>query len=174
MNEAKKARVLEAAQGVFFRYGFKRVTMGDIAQAAGISRPALYLLFCNQEEVFEATLRAFSARALGALRGGLPAQATAKEKLSFAFEVWAIQPFLLLLASPDAKELVDCRFTFAKGDKITLRGEADDAKSIYAFQQGLKGAVRFKQVQLHGITPPSGKQAHTAFSVTVMLGEEQP
>ena len=65
-------------------------------------------------------------------------------------------------------------FTFAKGDKITLRGEADDAKSIYAFQQGLKGAVRFKQVQLHGITPPSGKQAHTAFSVTVMLGEEQP
>jgi len=115
MNEAKKARVLEAAQGVFFRYGFKRVTMGDIAQAAGISRPALYLLFCNKEEVFEATLRAFSARALGALRGGLPAQATAKEKLSFAFEVWAIQPFLLLLASPDAKELVDCSFTFAKG-----------------------------------------------------------
>jgi len=65
-------------------------------------------------------------------------------------------------------------FTFAKGDKITLRGEADDAKSIYTFQQGLKGAVRFKQVQLHGITPPSGKQAHTAFSVTVTLGEEQP
>jgi Tfp pilus assembly protein PilN len=65
-------------------------------------------------------------------------------------------------------------FTFAKGDKITLRGEADDAKSIYTFQQGLKGAARFKQVQLHGITPPSGKQAHTGFSVTVALGEEQP
>jgi Tfp pilus assembly protein PilN len=65
-------------------------------------------------------------------------------------------------------------FTFAKGDKIQLRGEADDAKSIYAFQQGLKGAARFKQVQLHGITPPSGKQAHTGFSVTVALGEESP
>ncbi len=65
-------------------------------------------------------------------------------------------------------------FTFSKGDKITLRGEADDAKSIYAFQQGLKGAARFKLVQLHGITPPSGKQAHTGFSVTVMLGEDQP
>ena len=55
-----------------------------------------------------------------------------------------------------------------------LRGEADEAKSIYAFQQGLKGAARFKQVQLHGITPPSGKQAHTGFSVTVALGEEAP
>ncbi len=65
-------------------------------------------------------------------------------------------------------------FTFSKGDKIALRGEADEAKSIYAFQQGLKGASRFKAVQLHGITPPAGKQAHTTFSVTIMLGEEQP
>ena len=79
MNEAKKAKVVEAAQAVFFRYGFRRVTMGDLAQAAGISRPALYLLFCNKEEVFEATLRAFSARTLGAVRAGLPAQAGVKE-----------------------------------------------------------------------------------------------
>ena len=115
MNEAKKAKVIEAAQGIFFRYGFRRVTMGDLAQAAGISRPALYLLFCNKEEVFEATLRAFSARTLGAVRAGLPAQAGVKEKLRFAFEVWAIQPFLMLMASPDAKELLDCSFPFAKG-----------------------------------------------------------
>jgi len=63
MNEAKKAKVIEAAQSVFFRYGYRRVTMRDIAEAAGISRPALYLLFCSKEEVFEATLRTFSAQA---------------------------------------------------------------------------------------------------------------
>ncbi len=65
-------------------------------------------------------------------------------------------------------------FIFSKGEKLTLRGEADDAKNIYAFQQGLKGAARFKQVQLHSITPPSGKQRNTTFSVTVALGEEAP
>jgi AcrR family transcriptional regulator len=114
MNEAKKAKVIEAAQTVFFRYGYRRVTMRDIAEAAGMSRPALYLLFCNKEEVFEATLRSFSAQALSQVRRGLPDHATVREKLSFAFEVWAIQPFLLLLASPDAKELIDCSFSFAK------------------------------------------------------------
>jgi AcrR family transcriptional regulator len=114
MNEAKKAKVIEAAQTVFFRYGYRRVTMRDIAEAAGMSRPALYLLFCNKEEVFEATLRSFSAQALSQLRRGLPDHASVREKLSFAFEVWAIQPFLLLLTSPDAKELIDCSFSFAK------------------------------------------------------------
>ena len=114
MNEAKKAKVIEAAQSVFFRYGYRRVTMRDLAEAAGLSRPALYLLFCNKEEVFTATLRTFTAQALGRVRQGLPEQATVKDKLAFAFEVWAIQPFLLLMASPDAKELIDSSFTFAK------------------------------------------------------------
>ncbi|MCX7007776.1 MAG: PilN domain-containing protein [Kiritimatiellaeota bacterium] len=75
-------------------------------------------------------------------------------------------------ALPDGVKITS--FTFAKGEKVQVRGEAEDAKGIYAFQQGLKGAPRFKQVQLHGITPPSGKQQHTGFSVTVSLSEEQP
>jgi TetR/AcrR family transcriptional regulator, regulator of autoinduction and epiphytic fitness len=132
MNEAKKAKVIEAAQGVFFRYGYRRVTMGDIAGAAGMSRPALYLLFCNKEEIFEATLRAFTSRALGEVRTGLPAHPTVKEKLTFAFEVCAVQPFILLMASPDAKELLDCRFTFAK-DTIH--------KSSAAFEAELAGIL---------------------------------
>lgn len=114
MNEAKKARVIEAAQAVFFRYGYRRVTMGDLAQAAGVSRPALYLLFCNKESIFQATLVAFTSRALAELRAGLPAQPTPRDKLRFAFEVWAVQPFRLLMDSPDAKEIIDCRLPFAK------------------------------------------------------------
>ena len=114
MNEAKKARVIEAAQAVFFRYGYRRVTMGDLAEAAGVSRPALYLLFCNKESIFQATLVAFTSRALAELRAGLPAQPTPRDKLRFAFEVWAVQPFRLLMDSPDAKEIIDCRLPFAK------------------------------------------------------------
>jgi AcrR family transcriptional regulator len=114
MLNAKKAKVLEAAQSVFFRYGYRRVTMGDIAAEAGISRPALYLLFCNKEEIFEATLRAFTTKALEEVRHGVAAQTTVEDKLRFVFQVWAIQPFELLIASPDAKELIDCSFAFAK------------------------------------------------------------
>ncbi|TAN38583.1 MAG: hypothetical protein EPN23_02145 [Verrucomicrobia bacterium] len=73
-------------------------------------------------------------------------------------------------ALPDGVKITS--FTYTKGQTLTLRGEADDAKNIYTFQQGLKSATCFKQVQLHGITPPSGKQAHTGFSVTLSLSEE--
>jgi Tfp pilus assembly protein PilN len=73
-------------------------------------------------------------------------------------------------ALPDGVKITS--LTFVKGQTINLRGEADDAKNIYTFQQGLKGSSRFKQVQLHGITPPAGKQTHTGFNVTLSLGEE--
>lgn len=74
-------------------------------------------------------------------------------------------------ALPDGVKITS--FTYTKGLSITLRGEADDAKDIYTFQQGLKGAACFKQVQLHNITPPSGKKPHTGFSATLSLGEEE-
>lgn len=49
---AKKEAVYEAAAEVFAQYGFRRTTMNDIAQAGGISRPALYLMFDNKENLF--------------------------------------------------------------------------------------------------------------------------
>ena len=52
MSESKKSKILTAARAVFLRYGYKRISMNDIAEAAGVSRPALYLLFKNKEEIF--------------------------------------------------------------------------------------------------------------------------
>jgi len=127
MRDAKKTKVLEAAQTVFFRYGFRRATMGDLASAAGISRPALYLLYCNKEEVFAAVLQAFMTRALAEIHEGLAARPSAEEKLRFAFEVWAVRPFGLLMATPDAKELIDCGLEFARKaiDQATAAFEAE-------------------------------------------------
>jgi AcrR family transcriptional regulator len=54
MADEKLTRTVEAAGEVFLRYGYARTTMGDIAKAAGMSRPALYLLFPGKEQVFSA------------------------------------------------------------------------------------------------------------------------
>ena len=37
---------------VFLAYGFARTTMDDIARAADMSRPALYLLFKNKTDIY--------------------------------------------------------------------------------------------------------------------------
>ena len=51
--QAKRLAVFDAAAEVFAQYGFRRTTMNDIAEAAGISRPALYLMFDNKENLFQ-------------------------------------------------------------------------------------------------------------------------
>ncbi|MBI1751757.1 MAG: TetR/AcrR family transcriptional regulator [Acidobacteria bacterium] len=127
MREAKKAKVIQAAEASFLRYGYRRVTMGDIASAAGLSRPALYLHFCNKETIFEAVLRAFMTRAIEDLRAGLAQQGTVEDRLRFAFDVWAVRPFGLLAATPDAKELIDCGFEFAR-EAINQGTEAFEAE----------------------------------------------
>jgi AcrR family transcriptional regulator len=50
--EIRQRALLEAAVGVFARFGFRKTSMDDIARAAGVSRQGLYLLFSNKEELF--------------------------------------------------------------------------------------------------------------------------
>ena len=114
MGHEKDVQIIEAATSVFLRYGFRRTTMGDIAEAAGVSRPALYLRFCNKEHIFQASLKAFIARTLDQIRAGLPGFGTPMEQLRFAFECWAVRPFTLMQGAPDARDLASCSLTFAE------------------------------------------------------------
>ncbi|MFF2521679.1 TetR/AcrR family transcriptional regulator [Streptomyces liangshanensis] len=66
-DDPKRAAVLAAALGVFGRYGFQKTSMAEVAQAAGISRPGLYLLFPNKEELYRATMGGVMERAQRAM-----------------------------------------------------------------------------------------------------------
>ncbi len=123
MKQSKEEKVLTAAQNVFLRYGFKRVTMGDLADASQISRPALYLLFSSKEEVFQAVIRQVFNELLHKVQEELSKQKTVAEKLIVAFEVWCVGPFEIIQASPDAKDLLESGYEFAAG--ITLQAYAD-------------------------------------------------
>ncbi len=120
--------MIEAAKTVFLRYGFRRVTMNDIAAEAQMSRPALYLVFPNKEEVFKATAGELTDEMLEEIRRGLPAQKTTREKLNYIFEVWTLRPFEILQASPNAADLVECSHGFAKD--VVERGYAQVEKIV--------------------------------------------
>lgn len=51
-SDARQTAVLDAAVGVFARYGFRKTSMDEVARAAGVSRQGLYLQFANKEELF--------------------------------------------------------------------------------------------------------------------------
>lgn len=56
MADPRRAEILEAATAVFLRYGFKKTSMDEVARAAGMSRPGLYLHFPGKLELFTATV----------------------------------------------------------------------------------------------------------------------
>ncbi|MEV0403866.1 helix-turn-helix domain-containing protein [Actinoallomurus sp. NPDC050550] len=66
--EAKREQVVSAALGVFGRYGYRRTSMDLVAQAARMSRPAVYQHFKNKEEIFRAVGQLIAERVTAAAR----------------------------------------------------------------------------------------------------------
>src|SRR5512139_542302 len=85
-QDDKRERILKAAQECFTLYGFKRTAMDDIAQKAGISRAALYLLFPNKEAIFRTLVEEIHSAALSRAEAALRAEGTLAERLVAAFE----------------------------------------------------------------------------------------
>jgi AcrR family transcriptional regulator len=123
MAKMTREKIIEAATQVFLRYGYRRVTMGDLAQAAQMSRPALYVVFPSKEEIFTAVMARLLAAMLDEIHQGLDRFATPKEKLVFAFDVWSLRPFEAIQASPDAKDLLQSSYEFAA--EVTTKAFAD-------------------------------------------------
>ena len=120
---AEKEDVVTAATQVFARYGYKRVTMADLAEAAHMSRPSLYLIFPSKEQVFRAVVARLFASMLAEIRQGVSRLSTAEEKLTFACEIWCVRPFEMMLASPDTRDLLESSYEFAA--EITIKTATD-------------------------------------------------
>lgn len=103
----KTEQVLSAAERCFVRYGYRRTTMGDVAVAAEVSRPALYLMYSSKEEVFRAVVARLFATMLAEIGEGIDARLEPMEQLRFAFEVWCVRPFEIVLDAPDAADLLE-------------------------------------------------------------------
>ena len=95
---------------VFLRYGYARTTMGDIAEGARISRPALYLVFPRKDDIFAAVIGRMSADNLQEMRTALPALSGLASKLHFCCESWGAHGYDLTEAHPDARDIFDLAF----------------------------------------------------------------
>lgn len=114
MNAERRQRIRKAAMEVFLRYGYRKVTMDDIARGVGISRPALYLVFPNKEAVFRDLVQAGLDDLIERIETGLPGRATLVDQLSHVFEISSVGSFELVARAPAASELMNASFDFAR------------------------------------------------------------
>lgn len=55
-NERRAKRILDATARLIAHYGYDKTTVSDIAQAAGVSKGAIYLHWQSKEELFDALI----------------------------------------------------------------------------------------------------------------------
>jgi AcrR family transcriptional regulator len=81
--------LLDAAVGVFARFGYRKTSMDDVARAAGVSRQGLYLSFANKEELFRRALDHSLRGQLAAAVAALTTDAGFESRVVAACEAWS-------------------------------------------------------------------------------------
>jgi len=104
---ATRERILDAAFKLFGRYGFKRTSMEDIADDAGLSRTALYLQFRNKEDIFRALAAGLHEQALSRAEVALESDQPLADRLRAAVEAKTLRMVEIVRSSPHGSELTD-------------------------------------------------------------------
>jgi AcrR family transcriptional regulator len=147
-HRAKREAIYEAAATVFAQYGFRRTTMNDIAQAAGISRPALYLMFANKENLFQGLAAFRLDQAIEQALGVLAGDGDTNERIIAALLVFERIFYEPIADSPHGAELMDISQSLASElmMKDIVRLHAALAKTLSDAEQA--GEVNFENSPL--------------------------
>ena len=97
---ATRERILRAAFTRFAGYGFRRTSMADIAEAAGVSRAARYLQFRNKEAIFLALAEELHGQSLTDVEAAVAGAATLPERLRAAVEAKTLRFVEIAYGSP--------------------------------------------------------------------------
>lgn len=106
-RRAGPERILAAAFTCFSRYGYRRVSLEQIAQETGISRAALYLHFRNKEDLFRALARQLLEEAQAAVEAAVKQPAPAIELLIDVLDAKYGLLYERIHDSPHAAEILD-------------------------------------------------------------------
>jgi AcrR family transcriptional regulator len=121
-EDTRRARILEGAMTVFLAYGFQRTTMDDIARAAEISRPALYLVFRNKTDIYRALAAEFLQSILANTREVLAGDASLGERLERSIQ-GMLDHMIEIEMSPHGAEMLDMKNSLAAD--IVAEGRAE-------------------------------------------------
>ncbi|MCB0289682.1 MAG: TetR/AcrR family transcriptional regulator [Calditrichaeota bacterium] len=81
----KKALIKHAARELFFRFGFNKTAMSDIAQQSGMAKPTLYYYYPSKETIFDEIVVEEATGFINKVEKKMPRDLQADEKLAFFF-----------------------------------------------------------------------------------------
>jgi AcrR family transcriptional regulator len=136
--DVRQLGVLDAAVGVFARYGYRKTSMEEVARAAGVSRQGLYLQFANKEELFRRAVEHTLSNQLHAAVAALSRKSDSLElKLIAACVAWSGR-FIGSLGA-DAADLMCASTSLAGATLAHYETEFERAVSLAIAESPLHG-----------------------------------
>jgi AcrR family transcriptional regulator len=125
-QKEKHEVILTAAQTLFGHYGYRRTSIDDIAQEAGIAKGTVYLYFKSKDDIFRALSQQLSEQVLSAAEAAVHTNGPIEERLRRMLEAKFGFFFELVHRSAHARELIDaknqlCADLFTQADRRYLR-----------------------------------------------------
>ncbi len=111
--DEKKQHIMTAAAEVFTRYGFKKASMQDIADAAMMSRAALYLHFRNKDDLFRSLMEWHHGQALKAAEAAFSSDQPFVPRMERALTDFTMTMMAPVKASPHGLELFEANMILA-------------------------------------------------------------
>ncbi|HYV48804.1 MAG TPA: helix-turn-helix domain-containing protein [Myxococcaceae bacterium] len=102
--------LLAAAKRCFLMHGYRRTSIDDVAQEAGVAKGTVYLYFKSKEEIFRAVSSAVIRKYLGDAEKAASSPGTVEERLAGALEAKVLTVHALK-SSAHGQELVDSSHT---------------------------------------------------------------
>jgi len=125
-TDSRMDTLLDAAVGVFARYGFRKTSMDEVARAAGVSRQGLYLLFSDKEELFrKAVAFKLSRQLTGAVMALSNERGDLESRLIAACDEWAGR--YVGISGADSADLMCASTTLAGATLSDYEGQFETA-----------------------------------------------
>jgi len=121
-SREKHEAILAAALTLFGHYGYRRTSIDDIAQEAGIAKGTVYLYFRSKEEIFRALSQQLLGHVLLVAEDAANTEGPIEPRLRMLMEAKFGYFFDLMHRSAHVRELIDakndlCADLFAQADR---------------------------------------------------------
>ncbi len=99
------------------RYGIRRASMADVADEAGLSRPALYQYFSGKDDLIAACFDLVTEDGFGHAEAALPPHASSRERVAAYLAAYMGFHRRLVVSAPHSDEVLELKTRFGR-DKV--------------------------------------------------------
>jgi AcrR family transcriptional regulator len=111
----KRSRILDAAQGLFLRYGVKRTALYDVVREAGIATGTLYLYFDSKDALFAAIAGRLCAEMFSNAEEAITSSTSMTPRIVGCLDAYIGSMHRLTAQSPHIAELTESKEAVAAG-----------------------------------------------------------